>query len=180
MPSIPESLTFHVADETGLAALAAAVAAALPAHAFVALRGDLGAGKTTFVKAVAASVGIDPRDVVSPTFGLIHVHHGAGDRQPLTLVHADLYRLTGPEELGEIGWDDALAARPGTLLWAFVEWPERIIAALPPDRLDVTIAITSETGRRLEVCASGPVHGVVLGSLRGDRSLSSLVPASPS
>ena len=124
---------------------------------FRALEGDLGAGKTTFVKAIAAAVGIDPAEVVSPTFGLIHVHavpgaHG-GHRHdtPERLVHADLYRLTGPGDLAEIGWEDATAGR----CWVFVEWPARAPTALPADRLDIAITIDSETGRTFRFTPRG-------------------------
>lgn len=146
--------------------LAHAVAAALPGRGFIALHGDLGAGKTTFVKAIAAAIDIDPGEVISPTFGLIHTHDGHRDNASVQLVHADLYRLTGLDELRELGWDDCLAARPHAQLWAFVEWPERIAAALPDDRLDVTIEITSETGRTFIFTARGPAHQAVIEALR--------------
>ena len=158
--------TISVADEAELARVAARLAAALPAHAFVALHGDLGAGKTTFVKGVAAAIGIDPADVVSPTFGLIHLHDALAAKPPVHLVHADLYRLTGPDALREIGWDDATAARPQARVWAFVEWPERIADALPPDRLDLDLVITSETGRRLTLTSHGATHAAIISAVR--------------
>jgi tRNA A37 threonylcarbamoyladenosine biosynthesis protein TsaE len=67
------------------------------------------------------------------------------------LVHADLYRLSGAADLEEIGWDEATAGP----VWVFVEWPERAAAALPPDRLDLTIGIDSETGRTLSFMPRG-------------------------
>jgi tRNA threonylcarbamoyl adenosine modification protein YjeE len=171
MPSAAESpsASISIADEVDLAGVAAQLAACLPAHAFVALRGDLGAGKTTFVKAVAAAVGIDPADVVSPTFGLIYLHNAPATSPPVHIVHADLYRLSGLDDLREIGWDDAIAARPPARAWTFVEWPERIAEALPADRLDLEIALTSETGRRLTFTGRGPAHAAVIPALRGDR-----------
>jgi tRNA threonylcarbamoyl adenosine modification protein YjeE len=144
-----------------LAAVAARLAANLPDGAFVALEGDLGAGKTTFVKLVAAAAGIDPAEVVSPTFGLIHVHEGPRCR----LVHADMYRLPDQEELRETGWEDAIAARTGTSTWVFVEWPVRIGSFLPADRLDVAIGIDSETARTLTFAAGGPLHAPVIAAL---------------
>jgi len=152
------TFTHAVPDESALPRLAAAVAAALPAQAFVALHGDLGAGKTTFVKQVAAASGIDPTEVVSPTFGLIHVHHGPGRR----IVHADMYRLPDAADLHETGWDDALAGP----CQAFVEWPERIAAALPADRLDVTIAIDGPTSRTFSFTPTGPAHAAAVVRLR--------------
>ena len=150
-PKVTPALTVTVPDEPALAPLARRLVAVLPSRAFVALEGDLGAGKTTFVKAVATAIGIDPTDVVSPTFGLIHVHDVPAGNQttpevPERLVHADLYRLSGAGELAEIGWDDATAGR----CWVFVEWPSRAPKALPADRLDITITIDSETGRTFQ------------------------------
>jgi len=144
-----------VADERALIPLATRLAAALPDRAFIALEGDLGAGKTTFVKAMAAAMGVDPTTVVSPTFGLIHVH-AVPEREPgpHRLVHADFYRLTSRAELAETGWDDATCGR----CWSFVEWPQRIAGALPADRLDVTIRIDSETGRTFTFTPRGGLH----------------------
>ena len=152
------SITIPIAAEADLAPLAAALVAALPAAAFVALRGDLGAGKTTFVKAVAAAAGIDPAEVVSPTFGLIHEHEGPRGR----LVHADMYRLGDAGDLRETGWEDAVTG-PG---WVFLEWPDRIGTALPTDRLDIEIAITSPTGRSFACTSRGPRHDAVIAALR--------------
>lgn len=173
MPSVPERAEIPIADETALGGFAKALAATLPDQAFVALYGDLGAGKTTLVKAVAAAVGIDPVAVVSPTFGLIHEHTAAGCSRDLRLVHADLYRLGGVAELRETGWDDCVAARPGQVVWVFVEWPERMAAALPADRLDIVITIVSETARTLALTSRGPAHDRVIRGLHGRESLSS-------
>lgn len=167
MPSTPEpapaTCSIGVPDERALAELAARLVAALPDDAFVALEGDLGAGKTTFVKHVAAAAGIDPTEVVSPTFGLIHVHEGSLGR----LVHADMYRLGDEAELRETGWEDAIAARPGRRTWAFVEWPCRIARSLPDDRLDVAIRIDSETARTFSFTATGPAHAGIIAAVAG-------------
>jgi len=156
-----QTWSIAIADEHALGPLAAALAAALPARACVALHGDLGAGKTTFVKAVAAAAGHDPAAVVSPTFGLVHVHTAPGRR----LVHADMYRLTGVADLHEIGWEDAVSG-PG---WTFVEWPERIAAALPADRVDVEIRIDSPTARTFTFRGHGPAHEAVVRTLADGR-----------
>lgn len=138
------SVSVTVADEAALGPLADRLVAALPTRMLVALEGDLGAGKTTFVKTVAAALGIDPAMVVSPTFGLIHVHDvPSRPGRPRRLVHCDFYRLASCGELAETGWEDATSGQ----CWTFVEWPGRIAAALPARRLDVTIRIDSETGR---------------------------------
>lgn len=155
--------TICLADEAALRGLATRLVAVLPRPALVTLSGDLGAGKTTLVKAVAAAAGIDPADVISPTFGLIHEHAlppgGAG--RPARLVHADLYRLAGSTELAETGWDDAVAGDA----WVFVEWPERIAAALPAERLEITIAIDSPTARTLSLRGLGPTAATAVAAL---------------
>jgi tRNA threonylcarbamoyl adenosine modification protein YjeE len=156
-PTVTPAPSVTVPDEAALAPLARRLVAALPPRAFVALEGDLGAGKTTCVKAVAAAMGIDPSEVVSPTFGLIHVHDvpltsdQPSPEAPTRLVHADLYRLSGTGDLAEIGWGDATAGR----CWVFVEWPSRAADALPADRLDIAISIDSETGRTFQFTPRG-------------------------
>jgi tRNA threonylcarbamoyl adenosine modification protein YjeE len=152
-------LTVHVPDEAALTPLARRLVAVLPRPAFVAMRGDLGAGKTTLVKALAAAVGIEPSEVVSPTFGLVHEHAAAQG----ILLHADMYRLVGPDDLHEIGWHDAVARAA----WAFVEWPERIADALPSDRLDIAITIDSPFSRSLRLTGRGPAHAAAVEGLRG-------------
>jgi tRNA threonylcarbamoyl adenosine modification protein YjeE len=155
--------TIRLADEATLAAFARRLAEALPTRAFLALSGDLGAGKTTLVKALAAVVGIDPAEVISPTFGLIHQHPlpGARGDRPERMVHADLYRLSGVEELAETGWDDAVAGDA----WVCVEWPERIAAALPAERIDVAIAIDSPTARTLFLSGRGAAAAATVARL---------------
>lgn len=157
-----------VADEAALGRLAVRVAAILGDCSFVTLAGDLGAGKTTFVKALAAAVGIEPAEVTSPTFGLIHVYEppsapGAPDEShgPARLVHADMYRLTDPGELAETGWGDAIAGDA----WVLVEWPERIAAALPAERIDVALEITGPTARVLTFTGRGSAAAAIVGRL---------------
>jgi tRNA threonylcarbamoyl adenosine modification protein YjeE len=149
---VPGGGTERVADEAGLRAVARRLARTLPPRALLALHGDLGAGKTTFVKAMAAAAGVDPADVVSPTFGLVHVH-AVPPRPggPERIVHADFYRLGGAADLHEIGWEDATAGA----CWVFVEWPSRAEEALWPDRLDVEISVAGETARSLEFTPRG-------------------------
>lgn len=155
----PPTSSEFLADEAALEPLAARLVAALPRPAFLTLRGELGAGKTTFVKQVAAHCGLDPADVISPTFGLIH-EFGLPPRAglPERLVHADLYRLGGVADLAETGWEDATAGDT----WVFLEWPERIITALPAARIDVLIEIESPTGRRITLTGYGPAHAAAI------------------
>jgi tRNA threonylcarbamoyl adenosine modification protein YjeE len=90
----------------------------------VALEGDLGAGKTTLAQAICRGFGVTD-DVTSPTFAIVHRY----DSGPAPVHHIDLYRLAGPGDLTNVGWDDILA-EPGLVL---VEWPERAGDRLPAD-----------------------------------------------
>jgi tRNA threonylcarbamoyladenosine biosynthesis protein TsaE len=100
-----------------------AVAAALSSGAVLALRGDLGAGKTHFVKGVAAGLGADPHEVTSPTFTLVNEYMGG--RMPV--FHFDLYRLESADELVRIGFDDYLA-EDGVVI---IEWADKFPELLP-------------------------------------------------
>ena len=126
-------LTIDLLDETATAELARRVGALLKPGDVVALRGDLGAGKTAFARSLIRSLsgpgGID-RDVPSPTFTLVQTYETSVG----PIHHFDLYRIEAPGELAEIGWDEALA--DGIVL---VEWPERAGSWLPPRRLDLAL-----------------------------------------
>jgi tRNA threonylcarbamoyladenosine biosynthesis protein TsaE len=89
------------------------------------LTGELGTGKTVLARGVAAALGIDPRQVLSPSFNLIREHRGAPGRPP-RLVHVDLYRLE-PQEAAALGLDEVLAGAGVKV----VEWAERLPAAPP-------------------------------------------------
>src|SRR5689334_2884109 len=89
----------------------------------VTLAGDLGAGKTTLAQAICAGYGVT-EPVTSPTFALVHRYDAP--RSPV--YHLDLYRLRGPDELTNIGWDEIVASQALVL----IEWPERAAGALPP------------------------------------------------
>lgn len=95
----------------------------------IALFGDLGAGKTTLTKGIAAGMGL-PSDVHSPTFTLIHEHPG-----PVPLYHVDLYRLSTEEEVERIGIDEYIYGNGVTV----IEWADRMRSLLPTDRLDIDI-----------------------------------------
>jgi tRNA threonylcarbamoyladenosine biosynthesis protein TsaE len=91
------------------------------------LSGELGTGKTHFVKGMARGLGIDPDDVRSPTFTFVDLHAPAGPPGSLGLVHVDLYRVAGEAELVELG----LTELPGAGAVAAIEWPERLAARAP-------------------------------------------------
>ena len=112
------------------------------APAIVALQGDLGAGKTTWVRAVLRGLGYAGR-VPSPTYTLLE--HYALDG--LTVVHLDLYRLAHSDEFDYLGARDWLAE---TGVWMFVEWPERVPQLLDRADLVLELKITGPMGRRIE------------------------------
>jgi tRNA threonylcarbamoyladenosine biosynthesis protein TsaE len=124
----------------------------------ITLVGPLGAGKTTFTKGLAAGLGIDPRDVTSPTFLLLHEHEGR-----LRLFHLDANRVADAEELAEIGARDAF--REDSVV--VVEWADRVTALLPADRLAVAIEYVDEDSRRLEFRPGGARHAELLARLGG-------------
>lgn len=114
-------------------------AAGLAPGAVVALYGDLGAGKTAFVRGMARGLGFTGR-VSSPTFTIVNEY--LGERE---LYHFDMYRLASSEELFDIGWEDYLS-RGGICA---VEWSENVEDAFEGDEIRVRIEKTSETGRRI-------------------------------
>lgn len=131
-------------------ALARQFAAELKPGDVVCLEGDLGAGKTTFTQGLAAALGVAGR-VTSPTFCLVQEHRRVGKwesgKVALLLVHMDLYRLRGEDDVLAIGWEDYLAE--GAIL--VVEWPERAGSLIPPTAKHVVF--THQDGherRRLE------------------------------
>ncbi len=104
--------------------------AALQPPLVVAIAGELGAGKTTLVQAICRGCGVR-EEVTSPTFALVHQYQAAG----FTIYHLDLYRLNGPDDLTNIGWDDIVTAHAVLL----VEWPERAGERLPADVVPIEL-----------------------------------------
>jgi tRNA threonylcarbamoyladenosine biosynthesis protein TsaE len=129
----------HSEEET--AAVARQLAAQLAAGAVLLLSGDLGAGKTAFVRGLAQGLGVDPEEVSSPTFTLVHEYRGGR----LTLFHADLYRLDRADT-EDLGLQDADVAA-GVLA---VEWPERLGRPLT-GATRVSIEIAGENDRTIKI-----------------------------
>ena len=134
-----ESRTTHSEDET--AAVARALAGALNAGDVLLLSRNLGAGKTAFVRGLAAGLGINPDDVSSPTFTLVHEYRGGR----LTLYHVDLYRLE-PLEVDDLGLEE-LVSSGGIVA---IEWAERW-RGRPDDAIEVRIEDRGEDRRAIEV-----------------------------
>jgi tRNA threonylcarbamoyladenosine biosynthesis protein TsaE len=123
-----ETISSHSEDETG--AVARRLAATVSAGDAVLLFGDLGAGKTAFVRGLADGLEIDRTQVTSPTFTLVQEYRGGR----LRLVHVDLYRLDDPREIDDLGLDELGA---GAVL--AIEWAEKL--SRTPDRaIEVRIA----------------------------------------
>jgi tRNA threonylcarbamoyladenosine biosynthesis protein TsaE len=116
---------------------------------FVALVGDLGAGKTLLVRGVAEGAAVPEEErTTSPTFALVNLYRGGR----VLLQHVDLYRLGGADELYALGFDDLLREPAATL----VEWADRAEGALPADRLEIALIVRGPTWRRAELRGTGP------------------------
>ena len=122
--------THQTGSEEETAAVGRTLAASLSAGDVVLLYGDLGAGKTAFVKGLAEGLSVERSEVSSPTFTLMQEYRGGR----LTLFHADLYRLDDPREVDDLGFDELAAG--GVLA---IEWAEKLEAS--GARLAGTIAI---------------------------------------
>ncbi len=128
-------------DEDATATLAQTLARASGiADAFIALHGDLGAGKTTLVRHLLRALGVEGR-IKSPTYAVVEPHEAAqADGSSLNMFHFDFYRFSDPREWEDAGFRDIFAG-PGLKL---AEWPEQAAAYLPTADLDVTLQVQDE------------------------------------
>lgn len=136
-----------ILSETELVEFGRAVGAAVETPAFFALRGDLGAGKSVFARAVARGAGVWA-DMPSPTFNLVFRYEGT---RGVDVAHLDLYRLEDPDEVWELGWRELGADREIVL----VEWPERAESLLPVDRWDIRLSVAGPERRELTLTPHG-------------------------
>jgi len=132
-------ITTASAEETQ--ALAAELATVLPLDSTLALHGDLGSGKTTFVQGLARGLGVH-EPVTSPTFNIFTLHRGTR-----TLVHLDAYRLETTKEIDDLLLEDFLIT-PWCLA---IEWPEKIATWIPPDALHLDLGITPDERHTLRL-----------------------------
>jgi tRNA threonylcarbamoyladenosine biosynthesis protein TsaE len=138
---------FELPDEPATAALAAQIAALARPGDVIALKGELGAGKTSFARAfIHARAGRD-EIVPSPTFTLLQAY----DFPDVTIWHFDCFRLRDPEEAWELGIEDAF--RDGVSL---IEWPERLGSLLPARRLQITLLPGAAPEARRALMDPGP------------------------
>jgi tRNA threonylcarbamoyladenosine biosynthesis protein TsaE len=139
--------TYEIADEAEMAALGAKLAKTLLPPAVIALIGQLGAGKTRLVQAVAAELGVR-EDVTSPTFVLVNEYRTGHT----PIYHLDAYRLKDEDEFIELGVEEYFAGlgAAGAGL-TFVEWGDRFADCLPPGTVTVRIEVLEGTRRRVEI-----------------------------
>lgn len=136
----PVQCLLENAEETR--AFAESLAPALPPNTLIALYGDLGAGKTTFVQGLVRGLGSKDDLAQSPTFTYMHTYPCLP-----TLTHFDLYRLVSPDDFLSMGFHESFET--GGIV--AIEWPERISNLLPPSHLEIRLTHVSETTRKLEM-----------------------------
>lgn len=127
-------------DEPQLTAWGREFARTLPRPAVVALSGELGAGKTTLVRAMSEELGVK-EPVTSPTFALVHRY--AGDH--VSIYHVDAYRLRPDDEAGDLGFDDMLADPSAIVL---IEWADRLGEHAPPVTHHIQLAYANQDDQR--------------------------------
>ena len=141
------TLIIDLADEAATAALGARLSAVARPRDVLLLHGDLGMGKTALARGFVRAAVPDTDEVPSPTFTLVQTYPGSRG----TIWHFDLYRLKDPDEIWELGFEDALA--DGILL---IEWPDRLGGFVPRDRLDLTLAPgAAPDARQASLAAAG-------------------------
>ena len=128
-------------DEAALARFGEAFARSLRPPVAIGIAGELGAGKTTLVRAIAHGLGV-VEPVTSPTFALVHRYAG----RSTTVYHVDGYRLKATDEAADLGIDDALAEQDSVVL---IEWPERLGRALPDLAHRIELSYTDDPLIRL-------------------------------
>ncbi|MBI1191171.1 MAG: tRNA (adenosine(37)-N6)-threonylcarbamoyltransferase complex ATPase subunit type 1 TsaE [Tepidisphaera sp.] len=163
---MPAPQTFDCPDLDATLRVAARVAASLTPGCVIALHGPMGAGKTTFVRGLAAALGVAPALVSSPTFVVINTYPIAPAARKANidlLIHVDAYRLSGSDDLDSLGWerlfDEQGRARGNAA--AIIEWPQKIAAAIGRDVTHVKITPVGESSRRIEwnTAANPPANG---------------------
>ena len=123
----------------------------------ICLDGELGVGKTLFVRALARTLGVES-DVTSPTFNLMNIYEAA-----CPIVHFDLYRITSEEELEDIGFYEYAEATEGIVL---IEWAEKFPDAMPADHLSVRIEALNDEERQFTFVAKGKKSRALLEELK--------------
>ena len=135
--------TIHIQSEDELQMVARELLDALNGRTVVALRGEMGAGKTTLIRALAEVMGVEDQ-VTSPTFALVNEYRSAkGER----LYHFDFYRIDDLREAYDLGYEEYFYS--GDL--CLVEWPEKVEPLLPEEVVELSIRVDSPTERTFEI-----------------------------
>jgi len=145
-----QSQTFESSSVEQTEQIAEQLAATLKGGEVIALHGDLGAGKTQFVRGLVRGLGGDGHRVSSPTYVLLHIYAptpDAADAMRLTVFHLDAYRVGGADDFEAIGFGELMEQR-GVVV---VEWPGRVAELLPLDRIEVTIEPIGPQSRRINI-----------------------------
>lgn len=133
----------QIDSEEGLRDVAEALLESLDGRTVVAMRGGMGAGKTTLVRALAELMGVEDQ-VTSPTFALVNEYRAEDGR---ALYHFDFYRIDDEREAFDLGYEEYFYS--GDL--CLVEWPEKIEGLLPDERVELHITVDGETERTFEI-----------------------------
>ena len=138
---------FHSAGEECSLLLGRRIGELLQPGDIVALWGELAAGKTLLARGIARGLGIGPEvRITSPTFTIINEYSGR-----VRLYHLDLYRISGPDDLDTLPWQESLFGNGVAL----IEWPERLGRLLPAQRWDIKFSISGEESREMLICGRG-------------------------
>lgn len=152
-PTPAAAFLFAAHDEQATDRLGTLLAETLEPGTVVALVGNLGAGKTRLVRAVAEAAGVDRREINSPTFVLVHEYEG---RWPI--YHFDTYRLNDAVEFVDLGAEEYFHSAGVS----FVEWADRVASVIPADHLRIEIATTGDTSREFHLTATGPRAALIV------------------
>ena len=157
------SLTLLSRSENETDRLGHQLAAVLESGLAIALNGQLGSGKTRFVRAVCDGLGIDTSVVNSPTFVIMQLY--TGGRIPV--AHFDTYRLEDLDEFVSIGADEYLLSREWLCL---IEWANKISDVLPDDHLNIDIRQVAESSREFQFRSHGPQSNAIIAALQKGQS----------
>ena len=155
-----QKLEFVLSSPEETAALAQRIAPELTLGDVLLLEGDIGAGKTHFARSLIQSLLVEPEDVPSPTFTLVQVY----ETQNFDVWHADLYRLSSPDEVVELGLTEAFEEAV-----CLVEWPDRLAELCPKSALRIQLKMSKETGvRNIQLSADSARWSKLLQDLSHD------------